>query len=218
MLSFILGRIIYFIVFIVHKTLRYQYIDSQNRERAKENPTGTYLFALWHQNILSAITAEKEHAHVAMASRSKDADPVEYILRKLGHICVRGSSRNSSRVDKGGKAALEEMVELVQSGVPAALSVDGPKGPIHVVKPGIVELARRTGAKIVPYCPYPEHFFSFKSWDKFRFPRPFSKVIVVYGPPITVEQGVDNSVYVNQIAEALLETEKRAVALVNVKK
>ena len=43
--------------------------------------------------------------------------------------------------DKGGKEAKDEMIEMLRTGLPGALTVDGPRGPAHVVKPGIIEMA-----------------------------------------------------------------------------
>ena len=43
------------------------------------------------------------------------------------------------------------IAEHLRSGRAAALTIDGPKGPPRVVQPGILRLARETGAWILPF-------------------------------------------------------------------
>ena len=61
-----------------------------------------------------------------------------------------------------------------------------PSGPAHEVKPGIIDMARRAGVPIVPYVPVPESCWTFNSWDRFRLPKPFSKIYVYYGAPYLI--------------------------------
>src|SRR5713101_5014300 len=102
------------------------------------------LFALWHGRMFLSIQAHRQEGIVTMASRSKDGEIIAGWLESNGYSVVRGSST------RGGSQALREMVRRVRSGRAGALTVDGPTGPPRIVQPGIVQLARLTGAWILP--------------------------------------------------------------------
>jgi lysophospholipid acyltransferase (LPLAT)-like uncharacterized protein len=123
-----------------------------------------------------------------IVSGSKDGQLVATACQKMGFSPVRGSST------RGGKEAMFEMVKKIKSGLPGAITVDGPKGPVHVVKPGIVEIARLAKCPILPLSSYPVNYWSFeKSWDKFRVPKPFSKIFLVLGEPIYVPENISET-------------------------
>ena len=67
------------------------------------------------------------------------------------------------------------------------ITVDGPRGPRHEVKQGVVYLAQLTGAKIVLVRAFMARRIVFGSWDRFQLPLPFSKVKVVYSSPYSLE-------------------------------
>jgi len=170
----------------------------------------SYILAIWHQNLFAGILAQSGRPHVVIISRSGDGDPVSFLCRKLGHRVARGSSRKRG-VDKGGKEAKDEMVEVLRSGIPGAVTVDGPSGPPHEVKPGIIEMARLTGVPVVPYTALPRRYWSFPSWDAFRLPKPFTRIDIRYGTPLyipadTAFEGFAG--YQQQIAAALQALER----------
>jgi lysophospholipid acyltransferase (LPLAT)-like uncharacterized protein len=170
----------YYVVRALASTYRFRYAGNV---RSPEVPC--YILAIWHRNLFAGILAQTGRSHVVMISRSRDGDAVTTLCRRLGHHVARGSSRKRD-VDKGGQVAMGEMIDLLQQGLPGALTVDGPRGPAEVVKAGIVEMARVTGLPIVPYLALPTRYWTFPSWDAFRLPKPFSRIDVHYGAPLRV--------------------------------
>lgn len=106
-----------------------------------------------------------------------------------------------------------EMIRLLKE-TPAAITVDGPVGPIFSVKPGVFKIAKESGKPIIPYLVYPSSFWTFsKSWDKFRFPRPFSKLLIVYGDPIFIDQkpgAIEVERLAQQLKQSLFDAEAKA--------
>ena len=199
-----LKYLIYYFVRLLNSTYRYKFVGLDNIEAAKSmSATGSYILAIWHQNLLQGILAQTGSQHVVIVSKSKDAEPVSFTCKKLGHFVARGSSRNKAGVDKGGKAAMDEMQEALKKGIPGALTVDGPKGPARFVKPGICSLALKTKIPIVPYMPIARKAWSFNSWDNFRLPLPFSIIDVYYGEPIGISEASELETVSNQIKVAL---------------
>lgn len=185
----LISSLIYYLVRALNSTYRYRFLAVENLQEACINSKDkNYIFATWHQNCFHGVLAQNTRTHVVIISKSKDGNIVDFICQKMGHFVVRGSSKNSSGVDKGGKAAKEQMIETIKSGIAGAVTVDGPQGPAKIAKPGIVDMAKKTGAPIVPYIPIAKSFWTFKSWDKFRLPKPFSKIIICYGKAIFVPE------------------------------
>jgi lysophospholipid acyltransferase (LPLAT)-like uncharacterized protein len=191
MLNILLAKLLWLIASLLNISYRYRYDGFDNIKKAQEMSTyGNYLFAIWHQQLLQGNLAQKDVPHVVLVSKSKDADLIAHTCKKLGFIACRGSSMRGG-VNKGGKEAKQQMVELLKSGIAGAITVDGPNGPPKMPKPGIIDIAKKTGHPIVPYAAVPESYWEFNSWDKFRLPKPFSRVMIVYGSPIKVNEDTD---------------------------
>jgi lysophospholipid acyltransferase (LPLAT)-like uncharacterized protein len=58
---------------------------------------------------------------------------------------------------------------------------DGPRGPVYELGPGIIFLAQKSGAPVLPIHLEYSSCWRLKSWDRFILPRPFSKVRVIFG-------------------------------------
>lgn len=70
----------------------------------------------------------------------------------------------------------------------SSMAVDGPKGPIYKVKPGVFELSKLTKAVIVPVGVASHPHLSFeKSWNKARLPKPFAKIHVFFSRPLDLD-------------------------------
>lgn len=177
---------VFFLLGVVLKilavTYRVRYFDPIHpADAAASHPSRAYVLAMWHENMLSVAFGHAWQNFTVMASHSKDGAVAAHLARKIGVRAVRGSSSN------GGRLALDEMVEKARCGNKLALTVDGPKGPRHCVKPGIIELARRSGIAIVPVCAVAEKAFVLhRSWDQTKIPKPFTRIAVRYDYPITV--------------------------------
>ena len=142
-----------------------------------------------------------------MASKSKDGEFIAQVATKLGIQVVRGSSRSNSGVDKGGKEAKDKMAEYMLKGISAALTIDGPKGPAKKTKAGALDLSRKTESLIIPYFVVGQEYWEFKSWDRFRIPKPFTKVVVYYGHPFKVEKEIKGEAFNSKAEEFNKEME-----------
>ena len=113
-------------------------------------------------------------------SKSRDGEVAVSVLRSLGVRTVRGSS------SRGGREAMFEMVRALKSGQHMGMTPDGPRGPVYRVKPGAVRIAERAGVPIYPAALVPERCWTLRSWDKLMIPKPFTRIILLMGPAITV--------------------------------
>jgi lysophospholipid acyltransferase (LPLAT)-like uncharacterized protein len=177
-------------------TIRIEEIHPE-RERELKGRGVPFVYTLWHGRMVLPILAHLHEGIVTMASRSKDGEIIARWLLRNGYIPARGSTR------KGGAAALQEMIELVRAGHAAALTIDGPKGPPRVVQPGVVRLARETGAWILPFTGSSTRPWFLKSWDRYLVPKPFSRNVVVYGEPFAVPPEMTDAEAMARIAGAV---------------
>ena len=197
-------------VILAHRaTLRTRYLNGE-RHRQLMAQGVPILFALWHGRMFLSIQAHRHQGIVTMASRSRDGEIIARWLERNGYVVARGSS------SRGGGAAFKEMVRHMRAGRPGALTVDGPRGPARIVQPGIVELARVTGAWILPISFSSSRPRFLGSWDRYLLPLPFSVNVVAYGEgfPIPREQSASDAA--RKIADAIDRTTREADAFVRV--
>jgi lysophospholipid acyltransferase (LPLAT)-like uncharacterized protein len=144
--------------------------------------------AFWHGQQFALLRWRRRRTTVALVSLSRDGEIQAGALPRVGLSIERGSS------SRGGAAGLKAIVRRLRRGVDAAFAVDGPKGPRGVVRSesggvGAALAARLAGGLVVPMASACSSFRVLsRAWDRFELPLPFSRVVVVLGPPIEPEQ------------------------------
>ena len=102
------------------------------------------ILAFWHaQQLMIPFGYRGPGSHV-LISQHGDGEIIARIIARFGHQAVRGSST------RGGAEALRALIRLGRSGRDVVVTPDGPKGPRHVAKLGVIQLAKATGLPIVP--------------------------------------------------------------------
>jgi lysophospholipid acyltransferase (LPLAT)-like uncharacterized protein len=216
MLNILLGYLVYFFLKFLKMSYRFEHLDESNRQLAiSKSKTGAYIFCMWHQNTVAGILSQWGLRHQILLSRSKDGDLLDFATSRMNYLAVRGSS------SRGGIEARVQMVENIKRGMHAAITPDGPRGPAKVVKNGVIDMARSTGISIIPFTSIAKNYWTFNSWDKFRLPWPFTRILVMYGTPILIPESTQNEEfdhYKNVIAQAMNELEERAQKILHPEK
>jgi lysophospholipid acyltransferase (LPLAT)-like uncharacterized protein len=119
----------------------------------------------------------KNHLAV-LISASRDGNYGAALVRYLGIEPVRGSS------SKGGMRALRDLLRVLADGKGTIVTLDGPRGPRYEVHPGVILLARKSGAPIIPVSLNAPHRWQLRSWDQTQFAKPFSQVELRFGAPL----------------------------------
>lgn len=175
------------------RTLRVTNLSPENEDHFNNLP-GRYIMTHWHSRIfflLYYFRGRKDWN--ILVSPSGDAEVLARLGTLLGYTVVRGSSY------KNTLAASKELLKALNRDERVVVVADGSRGPRHVAQVGSIQMARITGAPVIPmtFGAQPRH--EFNSWDRFVLPLPFSKVTLNFGTPITLEK---------KVGEALIE-EKR---------
>ena len=153
------------------------------------------VYAFWHGRHFLLVHYMGHRDISVVVSSSHDGSLIANILLKSGFGVVRGSShRNPVR-------ALVEAVRQMKQGKHIAFTVDGPKGPAHQVKPGAVYLAKRMNAYMVPVSVGFSRYWTLKSWDRYRIPKPFARAKIIFGKPYRLSEDISE----NAIQQACVE-------------
>jgi hypothetical protein len=191
---------------LLHALVRVEPVGREGLETARAAGRSV-LIALWHGRILLPIMEHCGEGIVPMVSLSRDGEMIARTVEKLGYRTVRGSS------SRGGREALRELVAVLSvPGTVGAIMPDGPKGPRHRLKAGVVQIARESRALVLPMSWGARRPIRFRSWDRFQLWRPFSRAVVLYGEPVECPPEGDLRAQCESLERALVELERRADA------
>lgn len=161
-------------------TLRIELVGYQHIERTYAAGRRC-IFSFWHCAMIGVVWWARNRGIVVMNSTNFDGQWTRRVIESLGFGTAQGSST------RGGLEALVIMSKRLEEGRDVAFTIDGPRGPRFVAKPGPAMLARRSRDPIIAFHVAYERAKTFEStWDRFQLPMPFSRVIIAIAPPIDV--------------------------------
>jgi len=140
-----------------------------------------YIFCMWH-NALCPYFASfhyRERPHAWLSHPIWYMRPIHVLTGWLGvKRTILGSAGND------GRSAADEVVRHLKEGYSTMINPDGPAGPPYVPKKGALHISRASGVPIIPVRITTPHTLTlFNTWDKKRFPLPFSTVTIELGAP-----------------------------------
>jgi lysophospholipid acyltransferase (LPLAT)-like uncharacterized protein len=164
------------------RTLRLQLEDPHNVvDFVRNQPV---IFAIWHNRLLMLPRVFDPtfptRQSFGLISASRDGDLIASFIERSGYGTIRGSS------SRKGMLALRQLVDTLAAGDNVLLTPDGPRGPVYEVSQGIIFLAQKSGAPIVPIHMEYSSSWRLKSWDRFVVPRPFATLRAIFGAPIQI--------------------------------
>ena len=171
--------ILYYLIYLIGLTMKWE-MSGGTGKRGAVAPEQPLIYVFWHNRILPATWFFRRLGIVVMTSQSYDGEIIARLIQHFGYGASRGSAT------RGGTKALREMASCLAAGFDTAFTIDGPKGPIYIAKPGAIQLAKLTGCPVLPVCQTPSNYWELKSWDRFKIPKPFSRGLIAYAPPIYV--------------------------------
>ena len=187
-------RFLYAFIRIYSRTFRLT-IENETQWQQLIDEGTPVLLCTWHQQFFSAIRHFKKYAKsrpALMISRSRDGAIIAAVARQTGWRTIRGSSSS------GGRSALRAMIHHLKCSKLAAHILDGPTGPMGVVKAGAIRLAHSARATIVPFSVSAQWALHFNSWDRFMLPLPFSRVTLTFGEPVQFGPTDDSGAFERQ--------------------
>ncbi len=169
----------YLLIRLICATLKWQSQGSEHLDSIYKSGHRA-IFTFWHSCIFSATWYWRKRGIVVMSSQSKDGEFTSRFIKRFGYGTARGSAT------RGAGRALAEMTECLDNGIDVAFTIDGPKGPAYVAKPGAVTLARHSGQAIFPFHIAAKRYWELPSWDRLQIPKPFTQAMTLIAEPIYV--------------------------------
>ena len=177
----------YLAIVLIGSTLRY----SISWEDESLRPGATFeepvIYSFWHRAVFPASWMWRKRRIVVMVSRSFDGEYIARIIERLGFGAVRGSS------SRGGAGALLGMKNEIERGAAVAFTIDGPRGPKYVAKPGPVALAKATGLPMAAFYVALSNAWVLKTWDQMVIPKPFARALARVSQRIPVPSNADDA-------------------------
>jgi lysophospholipid acyltransferase (LPLAT)-like uncharacterized protein len=205
--------ILSFLVWLFYKTLSSTWrvtIGEPDSMKAALKNKEPLIFAHWHGDELALMYVIPRLRIATITSTSKDGELMNSVIHLLGGVTSRGSST------RGAIHALKGLIRLVKEQKRnSSFAVDGPKGPIYQVKPGVFELSRLMNARIYAVGVGCSKAWTFeKSWNKTFLPKPFARVHMQWlGPfgPVTRDQDPRSEELQKQLADAVHNARREAL-------
>ncbi len=146
--------------------------------------------ATWHRGAVFLIWFFRQVQPIVIFGRSRDGEILSEYARRLGVIPIRGASQ------QGGRAALDGMKLYLRrpGGTKTATALDGPHGPSHTAKMGMLLLAKETGVPLLPIMISAKPAITLThAWDKTIIPLPFSRVVITYRNPWHIPRDIEDA-------------------------
>lgn len=177
----------YIAIALLGPTLRY----SISWEEPPSPPDATHergvIYCFWHRAVFAGAWLWRNVGAAVMVSRSFDGEFIARTIEKLGFVAVRGSS------SRGGAQGLLGLKSQLVQGNPVVFTIDGPRGPKYLAKPGPVLLSRTTTLPMVAFYIAVEDPWVLNTWDSLIIPKPFSKALVRFSAKIRVPRDADET-------------------------
>lgn len=172
----IAGGLIFNFVRLTGRTLK---IKAVNYEKIQALDCGKIICG-WHGKSFVATSFWRGQGVWVIISQSRDGEIQNRIFQRLGFKVIRGST------GRGGVRAAVEGIKVLKEKATMAITPDGPRGPSGVVQGGVMLMAQKSGAALVPIGISARPRVLAKSWDRYMIPGPFAKAVMIFGEPLYV--------------------------------
>jgi lysophospholipid acyltransferase (LPLAT)-like uncharacterized protein len=198
----IIAAVVFAVIRTLGPTLHYEILGWQQAERVYASGRRC-IWSFFHRGIISVAWWARNRGVVIMNTTAFDGQWTRKVIEWLGFGTAQGSS------SRGGLRGLAVMARRLEEGVDCGFTIDGPRGPRYVAKPGPVMLARKSGCPVLVFHVGVERGKTFeKTWDHFQLPMPFSRVVILCPPPIYVPADADPQMLEAKHAEMQSELDR----------
>ena len=176
--SFFLSMILAAMMGLLVVTLRWSHQgQAELKSRLRKGKPEIIIF--WHE-YLFVMSPVLPRRCSALQSPHPDGRVLAGASRLFGLRPIWGSSNRKAL------SGLRQLAGELKSGRSAVITPDGPRGPARTLSKGPISLAQLTGAPITIVAWSAQHCWRAKSWDKMRFPKPFSPIACKWSEPINL--------------------------------
>lgn len=199
------GTVLYLYSSLVYRTCRFSIsgLDELDDLRDSGKPL---ILTSWHGMTMMIVGLIRNYLDVrtfnVITPDDQRGDVLGVFARHLGVKSIPLDLSGDSTMGTGKK--LVALIRDLKRGRNFLIHPDGPAGPAYHVKPGLVYIAQKAGARILPLGCYCRHAYHIPRWDRYTLPLPFSKVQIQIGEVIEVPLGPQPLDEISREMEALL--------------
>lgn len=207
---FVLSTAIYAVARFIGRTLRLKVVGEENLETHGKG----MIVCGWHGRSLIPANYFKGRGVWSLISHSRDGEMQTRIFKKFGFNVARGST------GRGGARAAIELIRILRGGAVLAMTPDGPRGPSGVVQDGVMVMAKKSGAALVPVGTSSKPGWYAPTWDNYLIPCAFGKASFVIGKPIFVPADADDAAVEElrlKLEQAIHEAQRASEVLIGSK-
>ncbi len=186
------AQIILLFIFI---TSRITIVGEKELERIKKEKQRV-IFVFWHGDYTLLLFSFRMKNAVALVHSSFRGDLMAQLASVFGYYIVRISRYQRS---------IMSFIRAIKEGYPGFIAVDGPLGPSHETKAGVIRIARKSGANIIPLALQARRGLLLNRWDSHCIPLPFNNITVFIGKPIVVRDGDSLQLKREEVTSSLLK-------------
>lgn len=192
------GNALHWLSQALRRTARYQVEGWENLNVAQARG-GPIIYVAWHGMTMLLAPFFQQHLDLSRLAIIMPDDwrgaSLSVWAQRLGAKAYRLHLEGDATMASARRLAL--VVRHLRAGQDCYITPDGPDGPAYVVKAGATYLSQKTGAWLVPLGAYTRSGYHLRRWDQYMVPRPFCRVSLVVGPPMTVT-AVDDLAAINE--------------------
>lgn len=172
-----------FLMAMIWSTCRVERVLGEDHLEALARAKQPFIPCYWHQMHIFCTyyvrrLLRRGHNMGFLISPSRDGEIGARVARAWGARVIRGSSSRT-----GAQAVREIYQAVAKEGVCPVFTADGPRGPIHVFKPGAVMISQLTKAPMLPMAYAASRAWQLRSWDRLLIPKPFARIVIAIGAP-----------------------------------
>jgi lysophospholipid acyltransferase (LPLAT)-like uncharacterized protein len=171
----------------VYATSRWQTVRGEI-PKSFHDKNQPFILSFWHGRLLMMPHCwdKQQSIHMLISSHADG----QLIAKTVAHFGIKTIAGSSTR---GGTAALRGMLNALKAGECIGITPDGPRGPRMRASDGIVNVAKLSGAAIVPASFGITRRRALGSWDRFILAWPFSRGVIVWGSPIYIDRDTEGT-------------------------
>jgi lysophospholipid acyltransferase (LPLAT)-like uncharacterized protein len=166
-----------------------------------------FLFCFWHGKYVPLFPLLKGYQVCVVSSQSERGSVIAEICRNFGY-------QSAQIPDQPRHESFRLMEKALSRAQVGGTAVDGPLGPRHRVKSGMIRIVSELGFYLLPISVDSSRKIVFKKrWDRMEFPLPFTRVCLVMGEPIKVPPKVrprQMRDLADNLAETIAKLDKKA--------
>ena len=204
----LLGAVAAPVVRLLHATWRVTVVDPHGVADGTRDGESPAIVAFWHRRILTMLSHFRGYRVCVPVSQSKDGEYVAQVMRRFGMAPVRGST------SRGALSALRGVLAHTADRWSPAITPDGPRGPKFTVSPGFIMLARRSGLPVHPIGMAARKAWTAKSWDEFVVPKPWTRVAIVFGPALDLDESAGTEAICQSLKDSIVAATEEAQRVV----